>query len=248
MTVAGIEVRRDDTGLVPAGSLILTTNRRNPVVVASGSVLIAASGATYYGTLITITETCPQDSILAIKQPQSCVMYTASYSGTAWTWELIPAGSVGDTVEYFVFAEKDLTGGSPGIEIYDDSGQLQFAMHPGDKPMRVVEALNGSYGLSGTVVAYPAGPDYAIAYGKHSGRLIWEANAKPSTFALPDPDYYIQLWHGLFAGIDSGTDFNIGDQRLDPPPETFVGTNAPDYSLERDWTDLGHLVLDVTDY
>lgn len=245
MTVAGIEVRRDDTGVVPAGSLVLTTNKRNPVLIHKGTATVAASGATYMGVMLTITLACPHDSIIAFEGPQAFMFYQAfrdTGAGT-WQWQYL-GGTVGDVITYYVFAEQTLTAGVVGIEMYADDGTLQFALHPDNKPLRVVDVLHSSYTTS---VSYPSGPTYALAIGKQSSKIIWEGDAKPSTISFPDPDYYILLWWGVFTSM-IGSDFTASQSRIDPPPEDFVGTNTPDYSLERDFTNLDHMILDVTGY
>lgn len=248
---AGIEIRRDDTGIVPAGSLVLTTNKRNPILVASGTTATVSSGATYAsgtggGSLLQLSVVCPHDSIPALVSDPAMCSYNSSWdSGTGtWIWQYISTAVPGTNIDWMVFAEKPLTAATMGIELYADDGTLQFALHPNNKPLRVVDVLNGAYTSS---VSYPAGRTYALAHGKHSGKLIWEQPAKPSTFALPDPTYFMELWWGVFASM-VGSDFFAGQIRLDPGPETFVGTNTPDYTLERDWTDLDHMVIDVTGY
>jgi hypothetical protein len=240
----GIEVRRDDTGTVAAGTLVLTTNKRNPVLVASGATATVTNLTTAHpASRLTLVITCPKDSIIAITSAVYTVAYSGFYASGQWNMTFLCDCAAGTSIGWMVFAEQALTAGNVGIELYDDTGQIQFGMHPNNKPLRVVDVLNGSP----ADVSYAAGRTYALGIGKHSGSLIWESGAQPPGGGAPDPSYYIKLWQGVLTRMN-GANFEYETMRLDPDPSTFHGTDTPDYSEERDWTQLGHLILDITGY
>jgi hypothetical protein len=194
----GIEVRRDDTGTVAAGTLVLTTNKRNPVLVASGATATVTNLTTAHpASRLTLVITCPKDSIIAITSAVYTVAYSGFYASGQWNMTFLCDCAAGTSIGWMVFAEQALTAGNVGIELYDDTGQIQFGMHPNNKPLRVVDVLNGSQGVLTRM---------------------------------------------------NGANFEYETMRLDPDPSTFHGTDTPDYSEERDWTQLGHLILDITGY
>lgn len=214
---AGVEIRRD------SGSLILTTNLKNPIIVAQGSV---STGAT---TL--------QDGAGSIATvPASGKLRTIR---TANNWHRLDAtkfwidAASGTSVDYFNWDFPTDVYTDVGLEMYTDAPgeHIVFSTNPTHKPMRakyvrpdrpnvVFYAENN---VLNTDFVPTAGRSYAMTHGVWSGKHQWDNFAQNPSTGFDDEQYWgKRVYCTQIKLTSSGIEY--GYHCINPPIGDFIGT------------------------
>lgn len=246
MTV-GIELRRaSDTALV------LSNNIRNPIVAAQGTVTTGASPtAGGFGSAATVSST---GKIKAIKSAQPCMRW----QDNVWLFD----SATGINHSYYNFSDVGPDFTNVGLEIYADAvgSPIQFATHPNNKPLRVIDVVHSVAHGPGPGASEPAVADYsaltsagrqlALAQGLYSGGLIWENGAINTGTGFSDPLYWAQINHARTFYIDAGGILRANWLQTDPDVSNFFGdgphASAPGSNTWYEACEI--LVIDVTGY
>lgn len=165
----GIEVFNDN------GRLVLSSNLRNPVLRATGSVNTIANTLTgaFNTSMLKVPYTKVAGSFpMCAIRPPSAMMYIGinRYPATAGVddIEFIYVGNmaVGTAIPYWVFDTPPAVGaGLRGLEIYDSTGALNFSIQ--NKPLKIANVIGGNFtGIGTTNYTFITGHTYAAILGK----------------------------------------------------------------------------------
>lgn len=232
----GIAIKRDGS------SLILSNNLRNPNLVDSGIV-----GP---GTSVAVPNT---GTIRAV----SCGKPIYRQGGTFYG-----VGGGGDSFAYYHFADVGLDNTTIGLKVFDPAGNITFATHPNNKPLRVIDAFDNighptdgsgdpdvELGDYSSWVA--AGRSLCFAQGLYSGSEEYENFALNTSTGMTDELYWAKINYArAFYWNTTNWKLMATYVRTSPPTSSFTGVgphvSAPGADTFYDRPML--LVIDVTGY
>lgn len=129
-----------------------------PTTVTS-SMTQVNTGSTYNGKIdyyyYDITVNNATNPVIAIR-PTACTVARLSISGSTWTFRVFASSN--ETFTYYVF-DAPTTSGNFGLEVYNSSGELQFASSR--KPFKPIQLITTTAGDGIKTTTLSSGTTYA---------------------------------------------------------------------------------------
>lgn len=213
-----------------AGSMCISENYKNPIVVASGSAT-TVSASPFAATskfTVTYTRSSLDEAVICAIRPTAMTMLigVGSPNSLTWTWEFFSTHAIGATVPYWIFSNKAAVPADTfGLEVFDASGARVFSSN--SKPLRLRDKVSHTLSAGSTTDRfYNTGRTYAMAMPKWTD--YGNYNIMENTTAM---------FGGGVMGITDG--FRAGG--------CFYNTVSGDNS-GNPWNVMDILVVDVTGY
>lgn len=174
--VAGFQAWTD------SGSIQITENLVNPVLVASGNATTVTNtipGAPLIVSNVQISYTLPSSAnypMVALRPSDQTVFHGVNKSGLTWTWYFLSMQAVGTSIPYWIFDKKDVITESKLFEIYNSSGTRVFSL--AEKPLRIRDVMSGTMGgtaLWTSVRTFESGRTYAAMPCRWSEQAIYRS-------------------------------------------------------------------------
>lgn len=175
----GIEVFNDN------GRMVLSSNLRNPVLRASGTVTTITNTLTpswntsmFYVPYAKVAGSFPLCAIRPTTQSfyYGIERFPVLAGANDLRFYFISNLPVGSPVPYWIFDTPPApSAGFKGLEIYDAAGELNFSLQ--NKPLKIVDVIGGNFSglLTPVSSTYTAGKTYAFICGRWTSYQTYRA-------------------------------------------------------------------------